>query len=462
MKLNGVIMLFIPFSITMRLVNIARSKCLFKQCGIRRIVVLGLFFSILTSCTQLPALAKKADFHDEDAKLILVNFHSKEALSVWQTSDDYTYASPNWQRPIFLQRSMTQVKRDYDLKTIDEWPIESLDLYCVVYAIESDTTVDDVLKRINQDSRVAFAEPLVEFELMKSDLEIGSHQTTKETNLNETLPKAPFLNDPLLNIQRPHNYLELENLHRLGTGKNIKVGIIDSGIDIHHPDLIGRIYSRNSFISESLNSSLEHGTAVAGIIGAAAGNKEGIVGLVPDAKLFSYEACGSLNENTFCDSFTLAKALEHAIQDKLHVLNLSLAGRETPLLKALIQKLISSGTVVIAAENSNEQRNFPAKMSDVIGVGSEVSEKLWFASEEQFSTQAGGGYRFFYGTSMSTAGITGFTAILASHHSSREVLSILNALYMEDCEQFLSQLHTDSHELLELSCRYSEDLTMIF
>lgn len=403
-------------------------------------------FSAISGCAEFSGPDLKHSLVHDQEKLILVNFHSDKSLNALETAQDYTYSRQKWQRPNHVNRLMQQVERDYLLTEVDEWPIESLELYCVVYVIDSNEPVENVLEKINLDTRVAFAEPLVNFQLMQS--EIGGRPTTQSTS------KQIVLSDPLLDIQHPDAYLLLEKLHGLAKGNDVRVGIVDSGIDTNHPDLTGQIHNKQSFINSGMSQSLEHGTAVAGIIGAAAGNQEGITGLVPDAELYSYEACGVLNNATFCDSFTLAKALEHALQDKIQVLNLSLAGRETPLLRALIDKILASGTILIAAENNDPKSNFPADVDGVIAVGLDMASELWFANQEQLSTQAGGGYRFFYGTSMSAAGVTGFSTIMLSIYQPQQVVTILKSLPVNDCGDVLSQITFDAREAMSYLCSH--------
>src|SRR5206468_548036 len=72
-----------------------------------------------------------------------------------------------------------------------------------------------------------------------------------------------------------------------------------------------------------------HGTAVAGIIGARADNSVGIVGVAPEAGLMALRACWQAPPDesaAVCSSFTLAKALQFAIDNNAKVINLSLGG----------------------------------------------------------------------------------------------------------------------------------------
>ena len=398
------------------------------------------FCSLISSCANQPSTA--TDFAVESDRLVLVNFASKAEVNSWQTSQNYTYASQNWRRPLGIHRPIQELEAEYSISVVDEWPIDSLELYCVVFAIPDNQSADSILEQLNADDRIAFAEPMETFELLTASS--AKPLLDNASGISEVQEEAQFLNDPLLGVQHPNTFSWLQELHVMSTGSSVRVGIIDSGIDTKHPDLLGRLRAKRSLLNDNLTSSFEHGTAVAGIIGAIAGNQEGIAGLVPDANLYSYESCGALNGSTFCDSFTLAKALEYALRDKLHVLNLSLAGPKTPLLEALINQHLQAGTIIVAAQSANIRQGFPANIEGVISVNSEMANGFWFANEEQFTTEAGGGYRFFYGTSMSAAAVTGFSAALASEYEKSKVMAIMQSLSRNDCDDDLFQIISET------------------
>ena len=79
------------------------------------------------------------------------------------------------------------------------------------------------------------------------------------------------------------------------TGKDVKIAVLDTGIDFRHEDLSDRKYEpsvRASFINQDFtltdviyNETMLHGTKVAGIMAATAGNGKGVRGIAYDAKL---------------------------------------------------------------------------------------------------------------------------------------------------------------------------------
>src|SRR6185436_4820560 len=83
--------------------------------------------------------------------------------------------------------------------------------------------------------------------------------------------------DPLYRLQPTATLWHLDELHRFATGRNVRVAAIDSGVELDHPDLRGRVVLARNFVDTRVGVAEWHGTAVAGIIGARADNTVGIV-----------------------------------------------------------------------------------------------------------------------------------------------------------------------------------------
>ena len=83
---------------------------------------------------------------------------------------------------------------------------------------------------------------------------------------------ATDYNDPLFELQYGEHRSAISALHDITRGENVRVGIIDSHIDEHHPDLHGQIHKVHNLVAATSPEAKHHGTAVAGIIAAAADN----------------------------------------------------------------------------------------------------------------------------------------------------------------------------------------------
>ena len=162
------------------------------------------------------------------------------------------------------------------------------------------------------------------------------------------------------------------------TGKGVKIGIIDTGIDYNHPDLKAS-YRGGKDLIDNDNDPMEtrgnkhlatyHGTHVAGII-AANGR---IQGIAPEAEIYAYRALGAGGRG---DSDSVLLAIEEAIQDQMDVINLSLGnsinGPDLPLTLAL-NKAVEHGVVAVVSTGNSGPKEWtvgsPGTSSKAISVG---------------------------------------------------------------------------------------------
>ena len=160
------------------------------------------------------------------------------------------------------------------------------------------------------------------------------------------------------------------------TGKGVKVGVIDTGIDYHHPDLQANYkggFDLVDFDDDPMETegegATDHGTHVAGII-AADGKMKGIA---PDADIYAYRALGPGGAGS---SVQVIAAIEEAVKDGMDVINLSLGndvnGPDWPTSKAVNKAIELGVVVVVAAGNSGPDTwtvGSPATSPDAITVG---------------------------------------------------------------------------------------------
>ncbi len=342
---------------------------------------------------------------------LLVTFETRDFSDIQLGGSKRSYHGGDlWPVSLHVRQSVRHIENAYDLTRKDAWPIESLSLFCVVFTIPDDRKIETLIQALKKDRRVADAQPMNEFEGMFSE---------------------PY-DDPLFELQYGDHRLEIQRLHTISRGENIRVGVIDSNVDVDHPDLVGQVFKHYTLVDAESVQDKRHGTAVTGVIGAAANNGEGLVGLAPMASIYVYGACSQHRGATRCNSFSIAKAIEHAINDKIQVLNISLAGPPDPLVRQLIERAHEDAMIVVAAANtSNTERNFPASMQVVHSAGEQTQP--WFARTEQFSTQAGGGYQVFYGSSIAAAGVTGLATLFRSRRSAIETDELLHGLLSLSC-----------------------------
>lgn len=289
-----------------------------------------------------------------------------------------------------------QLGREHALSLISEWPIEALQVHCVVFRIAPGASRESVLVALRSDTRVLIAQPLNEFN-----------------------PASTAYDDPYAKLQLNVSALDIVDAHRFSTGHGVRVAVVDTGIDLDHPELKGRVELGGNYVDDD-NEALRndrHGTQVAGLIAAAANNGIGIVGVAPNVKVLAFKGCWQdANGEGRCNSFTVAQALAGAIAARVHLINLSLIGPEDPLLAALIDKAIAAGTIVVGAVEPNAP-GFPGALAQVIGVAESEAESI----DSRFLRAPGrnlvtlvpqGHYDFASGSSLSTAQVTGVIALL--------------------------------------------------
>lgn len=299
-------------------------------------------------------------------------------------------------------RQSKRVASKYSLREVANWPIRALAAHCVVYEIPDERPLGTVLAALGKDSNIALAEPLAEFHTL-------------------TDAQAPY-NDPLYDLQTNLSALDIADAHQRSQGAGIRIALIDTGVDAHHPDLEGRIVRAQSFIGTTRRSAsaYRHGTAMAGLIAAVANNRVGIVGIAPQAQVEALEACWQVrpdNDAAVCNTFTLAKALAAAVDDEVAVINLSIAGPSDPLLTALVTTAIQRGVIVVGAGVATPT-GFPTEVGGVISArGMQQSlDAGTFAlpADHVLTLRPGAGYDFETGSSVAAAELTGVIALMLS------------------------------------------------
>ena len=229
------------------------------------------------------------------------------------------------------------------------------------------------------------------------------------------------LADPYGSLQHNLEVMEVQRAHAWTRGAGSSVTIIDSGVDLEHPELVSQVREHRDFVGGTKKQSAgdAHGTAIAGVIAAAADNGIGVSGIAPEADLIVLRACWHERDSApaVCDSFTLAKALTFALESRTDVINLSLGGPPDPLLARLAALAMDRGIAVVAA--AALEPGFPADVAGVIVVGStpvkdpsQAPSLLYAPGEDILVPVPGGGFDYASGTSLSAAHVSGVIALL--------------------------------------------------
>ena len=370
--------------------------------------------------------ADEASGKDPGLNKILVTFSDpgmSNSSRAGPAGPGYRRRSSIYLPSVGVKRAASRIAEEFDLVTIDEWPIVSLKVHCLVFGVAHDVKIEELLARLEERPEVESAQLMNEFEVT------GTSKTGTV--------------DPYSNLQHNHATLELTQAHIWSLGDGTNVTIIDTGADLNHPELRTQIAAHHDFVGNggSEFSADAHGTAVAGVIGAASYNGVGMIGVAPATRLSVLKACwyGPDSTRAICDSFTLAKALSHAVESKTDVINLSLGGPSDALLGRLVNVALSDGIVVVAAAPKRSQFGFPAEIAGVIVVDAN-GHRASLNSAPQFPITAPGddilvpvpegGYDYASGSSLSAAHVSGIAALLVARQpglTSNQINTLLMA-----------------------------------
>ncbi len=240
-------------------------------------------------------------------------------------------------------------------------------------------------------------------------------------------------------------------------GAGVLVAILDSGVQLNHPDLQRNLWrnpneiagnnvddDRNGYVDDvhganvkELNGNVEddngHGTHVAGIVAAQAGNGVGGSGIAPDATIMAVKV---LDANRAGDSSRLAKGIVYAVDRGARILNVSINGDGTSGdLDAALKYAGSKGATVVASAGNNSRDidvtpSYPASNPEpavLVATATEQAGTLISIANRGvrtidlaapggsiLSTARGGGFELRQGTSMAAPFVAGSLALLAA------------------------------------------------
>ncbi|MBM7623265.1 S8 family serine peptidase [Sporohalobacter salinus] len=315
-------------------------------------------------------------------------------------------------------RLMNKLKQKSNLKYLTE--LQSKNGKIVHYQIPENKTIKEVIQYCKQLPQVEWIEPNYIY-----------HATA--------IPSDKYYHKQWGNV---HSNLEAAWDIQQGL-RSVKVAVIDSGIIPKHPDLKQNLLSGYDFVDNDNNPTDEtsrknhgsHGTHVAGIIGAVSNNKLGIAGVNWKLKILPVRVLAT-NSGSVID---VAKGIEYAIKKNVDIINLSLGGPASRVMKSAIDKAVRAGiTVVAAAGNQSSSVIYPAAYRNTIAVGAIGKDNL-LASYSNYGPQidvvAPGGddknfilstwgyyenrqtysnYAGMQGTSMAAPYVSGVTALLVA------------------------------------------------
>lgn len=326
----------------------------------------------------------------------------------------------------------------------------------------------------------------------------------KKSQKNSKKEEKVILNDPKMSEAWGFNKTAVEAAWKISTGsKDITVAVIDTGIDINHKDLSNNLWVNsgevgldasgkdratnkidddgNGFIDDvhgwnfvSNNNDLKdnhgHGTHIAGIVGAEAGNGFGVAGVAPKVSIMSLKYFDPAVPNANNLSNTI-RAIRYATKMGAKIINYSGGGLEYSAEEyEAIKSAKEKGILFVAAagnERSNSDKNhyYPADypLTNIISVtaANETNNVLPSSNYGQFtvdiqapgsniySTLPGNVFGNMTGTSQATAFATGVAVLVWAHYKD------FNA---EQIKKYILRTGDDVPESQRNKTRYAKQL----
>jgi subtilisin family serine protease len=327
--------------------------------------------------------------------------------------------------------------------------------------VAKDGDVPGAVAALEADADVVYAEP--EIAVSPST---GDPYFANEWGLNNTGQTISVPGTPDADIDAPEAWA-------ITRGAGATVAVVDTGIDLTHPDLAGQFWSNpgetgngreTNGIDDDHNGYVDdwrgwdfvngdnavdtqnsfHGTHVAGTIAAATGNGVGVAGVAPDARVLPVKIFGA--PNTSASSVTIALAFDYAGSLGVDVVNASLGGLGTSQLVTDAMNAHPSTLYVVAAGNDAADAasympcNSPAANLVCVGASTNVDDAAYFSNvsatavdlfapgENVLSTTLGGSYVYASGTSMAAPHVSGAAALLAAKAPAAPVAQLRAAL----------------------------------
>jgi subtilisin family serine protease len=259
-------------------------------------------------------------------------------------------------------------------------------------------SVSDVIRALEADGGVRAAQPNYRFTLQQGAAAAAAPRLVEQYALDK---------------------LHLAQAHRLATGNNCLIAVIDSGVDTTHPEIAAAIAERFDTAGPSAPPD-NHGTAIAGAIAAHAR----LTGVAPTARILAIRAFAGPESTTLA----ILKGIDWAVAHGARVINMSFAGPQDPEIGRALAAARKKGVLLVAAAGNAGPRSpplYPAADPNVIAVtATDADDRLLKVANrgrhiavaapgvDIVVPATGGGYQVSSGTSVAAAHVSGIAALL--------------------------------------------------
>lgn len=269
----------------------------------------------------------------------------------------------------------------------------------------------------------------------------------KFAELDRVVHATASVNDPYFGSEWHLTKIGAPTAWNTTQGAGVIIAILDSGINVNHPDLVARlvpgynVYSGNTDLTDVCG----HGTAVAGVAAATSNNATGVAGVAGAASIMPIRVAYADSTTGGCTAYysTVASGLTYAADHGARVANISyggVAGSSTIMSAANYMKS-KNGLVFVSAGNNNIDENITSDGSMIAVSATDANDaKASFSSWGTFVTLSApgtsivttdntGSYSTWQGTSFSSPLTAGVAALVMSARPDLSGAQVQSLLY---------------------------------
>ena len=244
--------------------------------------------------------------------------------------------------------------REQGLDVIERVPLALLNLQVVRFRVPDGRSVDEVVAALSGDARVVSVQPNFYYRQDEGDAET-----------------PPVLQYALAKV-------DLDAAHEKARGRDVRVAVIDSGIDENHPGLDGAVLDVLDVTDSGDASPHDHGTAIAGIIRA----RGQVQGIAPDAELLSVRAFSPAGEaSNAATTMGILRGIAWAVEKEARIINMSFSGSYDPLMAQGVAAAHERNIIMVAAagnDGPDGEAAYPAAYDEVIAVtATDYADRLY-------------------------------------------------------------------------------------
>jgi Subtilase family len=291
--------------------------------------------------------------------------------------------------------------RRYRLTRLDLQRFPLVNATIGLFRVTDRRTIDAVSRELRADTAVRTLQPNFRYFLQEQKAELTEGDPAQYANAKLRLPQA----------------------HTLAHGANVTVAVIDSEIDVSHPEFAGAMVTSFDALGSQEGPHV-HGTGVAGAIVSHAR----LMGSAPAARILAIRAFGAVAKGAESTSYVILKGMDYAAAHGAQIINMSFAGPKDALIERGLAALAGKGIVMVAAAGNAGPKSpplYPAANTNVIAVSAtDARDRLFAASNrgghialsapgvEIFLPAPDEKYQMISGTSFSAAYISGLAALM--------------------------------------------------